>query len=359
MKEYDFALNWSVKSTEDFIDTLKNSCQKKDLSFLWIYDDNVREIIRRLESGELKIKFLLDTEATFNKERDPYTRVCYAVKDAGGVIVNDPDRAKVAVDKSIMHYELINAGLNTPYSIIVRNWEPKTFKLTDEERKSLGIPFVIKPACGYGQRGVNVDAQGTIREIARARNFDRGDNFLLQEKINPIELGGKRAWFRVFHVFDTIIPCWWNDQTCLYEHVSEEEFRNYHLAPLARIVAKIADIIPLVWFSSEIAIDKKFGQPRFVVIDYVNDQCDMTVKSDDVGGVPDAIVKFTAKCMLEAAHHLIHKKDIDKEYTVWFRKGKRVQLRGLGDAPEPLVPTPEENQSEKVNHKKKGKENGT
>ncbi|NQS99986.1 MAG: hypothetical protein HQ595_02785 [Candidatus Omnitrophica bacterium] len=341
MKEYDFGLSWSVKSKEFFINALKQASQKRDLSFLWIYDNNVRDIIKRLERADLKIKFLLDTEATYNKERDPYARVCYAVKDNGGVIVNDPDRTRIAVDKSVMHYELVNAGITTPYSVIVRNWEPNTFKLTEEEKKNLGLPYMIKPACGYAREGVIETDKFSIREIARARKFDRGDNFLLQERINPIDLGGKRAWFRVFHVFDTIIPCWWNDRTGYYKHVSEEEFIAYCLSPLTKITAKIADIAPLVWFSTEIAIDQKADQPRFVVIDYVNDQCDMTVQSEDETGVPDNIAEFTANCMINAAHHLITNKEIDKEYTVWFRNAKKVQLRGLGDAPEPLIPTKE------------------
>ena len=352
MKEYNFGLNWSVKTKEHFVNALKESCQKKDLSFLWISDDNVRNVIKRLENAELKINFLLDTEATYNRNNDPYARVCYAVKDSGGVIINDPDRARQAVDKSIMHYELINAGIETPFSVVVRNWEPASFRLTEEERKNLGAPFVIKPACGYARQGVVEDAQGTIREIARARNYDKGDNFLLQEKINPIELGGKRAWFRIFHVFDTIIPCWWHDQTCCYEHLSEEEFRNFRLTPLARIVSRIANIIPMIWFSTEIAIDKKPGQQRFVAIDYVNDQCDMTVQSEDETGVPDSIVEFTAKCIVNAAHHLTCNKETDRDYTIWFRQGRRVQLKGLGDAPEPLT---QESLAENKNHNSKNK----
>lgn len=339
MKEYDFALSWSVKTREHFINALKSTCQKRNLSFLWICDDNVRDVIKKLEKGELKVKFLLDTEASYNKEKDPYVRVCYAIKDSGGVIINDPDRSRLAVDKSVMHYELINAGINTPYSVVVRNWEPSSFKLTDEEKESLGMPFVIKPACGYARQGVVEEAQGSVREIAQARNFDQGDNFLLQERINPIELAGKRAWFRVFHIFDTIIPCWWDDRTCCYEHLTEEDFRNHHLSPLAKIVTRIADIAPLVWFSTEIAIDQKFGQPRFVAIDYVNDQCDMTAQSQDKTGVPDAIVEFTAGCIVEAGYRLVHNKEIAKDYTVWFGKDKKVSLRGLGDVPELLAQT--------------------
>lgn len=342
MKEYDFALNWSVKTREHFINALKEASEKKGLSFLWICDDNVKDVIKRLEKGELKINFLLDTEATYNKEKDLYARVCYAVKDAGGAIVNDPDRARLAVDKSVMHYELINAGIHTPYSVIVRNWEPGSFRLSDEEKKKLGNPFIIKPACGYGRHGVVEHAHGSIREIARARNFDHGDNFLLQERINPVELGGKRAWFRVFHIFDTIIPCWWDDRTSWYSHLTEEEFRDYRLAPLAKIVSRIADIAPLLWFSTEIAVDRKSGRLRFVAIDYVNDQCDMTAQSQDKSGVPDSIVTFTAKCIVESAYHLLNNKQTDKDYTVWFRHGKKIRLKGLGDTPGPLTATPEQ-----------------
>ncbi len=139
MKEYDFSINWSVKIKEAFVNSLKETSQKKGLTFLWINDENVRDVIKKLESAELKIKFLLDTQATYNKEGDPYARVCYAVKDVGGVVINDPDRARLATDKSVMHYELINAGINTPYSVIVRNWEPNSFKLSDDEKQNLGF----------------------------------------------------------------------------------------------------------------------------------------------------------------------------------------------------------------------------
>ena len=124
MQEYDFGFTWCEKEKEHFTTSLKDASAKKKLSFLWIYDENVRNLIKRLESGDLKVKFLLDNVATYSEVKDPYTRICYAIKDNGGVIINDPDRAKIATDKSIMHYELINAGITTPFSVIVRNWQP-------------------------------------------------------------------------------------------------------------------------------------------------------------------------------------------------------------------------------------------
>jgi len=335
MKKYDFALAWD-KNPCLFTWTLISACRKKGLSFLWVTENNVRKFTRDLKEKKLHINILLDTEATYDIPGEPYARLCYAVKDSGGVVINDPDRTRIAVDKAVMYYELVSRGIDTPYTVIVRNWEPLSFSLKDNERKKLGVPFIIKPGCGWGHRGVVYNATGTIREIAEARNFDRGDNFLLQEKIDPIELGAKRAWFRVFHVFDEIIPCWWDDRISRYEQVTGEEFRRYRLSPLVKFATKIAKLSNMAWFSTEIAIDKRSGERRFVAIDYVNDQCDMEARSESEVGVPDNIVKFTACSMIHATHQLVNRSrinDAKKKYTVLLEKNSRVGVRGLGYAP--------------------------
>ena len=335
MKKYHFALNWSGTIKENFVAFLQAACKERKLSFLWISDDNAREIARHLEKGRIKIKVLLDTEATYHKKGDIYSRICYTVKDRGGAVINDPDRTRTAIDKSILHYELADSGIATPYTVIVRNWQPATYRLPETERQRLGVPFVIKPALGYGQLGVIRDARGTISEIATARNYDRGDNFLLQEKIIPIELNGKRAWFRVFNLFNTIIPCWWDDSENRYEHVCYEEFNSHGLYPLVKIISKIANLTRMAWFSTEIAIDNKNNKRRFLVIDYVNDQCGMDTQSETPSGVPDTIVKYTADYMVERARRYIHNLKLNRKYTVWL-KDATIEIRGLGTAPELL-----------------------
>jgi hypothetical protein len=338
MKEYDFGLTWD-KNECLFTDTLVYDCKEKGLSFLRVTEDNVKDITKKLETGQLHIKTLLDTEATYDVPGEPYARLCYAVKDSGGVVINDPDRTRIAVDKSSVHYELLDSGIATPYTVVVRNWEPKTFRLTEKEREELGAPFIIKPACGWGHRGVVYDAIGGVREIAKARNFDPYDNFLLQEKIYPIDLSNKRAWFRVFHVFDKVIPCWWNDKTSWYEHMTVEEFKKHRLSPLVKIIARVANITKMSWFSSEIAIDRKLGKQRFITIDYVNDQCDMEAKSESKDGVPDHIVKFTAYSIVHAARKIIRRGKRDRgnrDYTILLRRGSKFKMRGLGCAPELL-----------------------
>jgi len=337
MKQYDFALTWD-KDPCLFTDTLMSDCKKKGLSFFRITYDKAKKVIRDLETGDMRIKILLDTEATYDEPDDLYARLSYAAKDSGGVVINDPDRTRVAVDKAVMYYELADAGITVPYTVVVRNWEPAVFKLTEEEKRNLGVPFIIKPGCGWGHRGVVYNARGTVKEIAEARRFNKGDNFLLQEKIDPVELGGKRAWFRVFHLFNKIIPCWWDDRVSKYEQITGEEFTKYKLTPLTRIVTSTARLTRMSWFSTEIAIDKKDGKPRFVSIDHVNDQCDMEAKSESKDGVPDNIVKFTAYSIVHAAKMIINKKSKDPgKYTILLRRRGRMGLRGLGYAPALLV----------------------
>ena len=54
------------------------------------------------------------------------------------------------------------------------------------------------------------------------------------------------------------------------------------------ITKKIAKITELDFFSTEIVLTE---DGKFIVIDYVNDQCDMRFKSKHVDGVPDKVVE--------------------------------------------------------------------
>jgi len=280
-------------------------------------------IINDLEKGRLKIKFLLDNEADYYDRENLFARLCYAVKDADGYVVCDPDDARQAANKAITHYDLVKAKIPVPYTIVIRNWEPDDFSLTKEEQKYLGDPFVIKSASGFGQKGVIKNANGSITEIAQARHFNRGDDFLLQKKIEPLEIGDKQAWFRTYFLFGEIIPCWWNTETGQYSHVTLREMYNYRLLPLARIVSEIARITNMDFFSSEIAVTGKGKDRRFVAIDYVNDQPELCVRSEKVGGGPvPEVVQHIAARITEIAWRMLKAIPIDMHRSIWFAKAK-------------------------------------
>lgn len=322
MKNYDFAVGWSVPNdTEDlFVSVLRSECKDRKLSFILIDETMLGSLDEDITQDKIKIKFYLDMASEIFDPKDKFTRFTYRLKDSGARIVDDPDDVKAAADKSITHFDLIRSSVPTPYTVLIRNWEP-TRNLAEEEKIGLGLPFIIKPALGYAQRGVKIiDQKYTLKDIAEARKFNKGDNFLLQEFIEPLELDGCLAWFRVYHLFGEIIPCWWDPQTHVYRQVSLKEMDGYNLLPLVRITSEIARITRIDWFSCEIAIDKRTKE--FVAIDYVNDQCAIVQQSKKKDGVPDDLIVHLASRIVEKAWQFIMGRFTLTYRAVWFPKIK-------------------------------------
>lgn len=322
MKQYDFALSWNSGTRENFIKWTRRECALRRMSFLLITAKNVSNVIDGLERGKLRIKFLLDNEADYNDKKNLFARLCYAAKDAGCYVVCDPDDTRQASNKAVTHYDLLKAKIPVPYTVVVRNWEPDDFRLTKEELKQLGTPFIIKPASGFGQKGVLKYADGSITDIAQARHFNRGDNFLLQKKIEPLLLGERQGWFRVYFLFGEIIPCWWDTETGRYSHVTLREMYNFRLLPLARITSEIARVTNMDFFSSEIAITGPAKERRFVVIDYVNDQPELCVRSEAKGGPVPEVVQHIAERVVETAWKTSRGVAVGMHRSIWLAKAK-------------------------------------
>jgi len=111
-------------------------------------------------------------------------------------------------------------------------------------------------------------------------------------------VAGEKGWFRIFDVFGLILPCWWDDATHRYRMLTHSEIQTYGLRPLLTITRKISEVCRLDFFSTEVALTHAGS---FVVVDYVNDLCDMRLQSKHFDGVPDLVVTEIARRM---ARHL-------------------------------------------------------
>jgi len=322
MDRIDFAVGWPEESEDLFTRTLEAECRARRMKFLVIDEKKLKGCSQDIKRDRLRIAFYLDMASETFDVNHPFTKFVYLVKDTGGRIVDDPDRVKAAADKSITHFNLISSRVPVPATVVIRHWEPSR-QLTAEEEAKLGPPFVIKPALGYGQKGVKViEKRRPLREIAEARQYSPGDNFLLQEFVQPLDIDGRPAWFRVYQLFGEIIPCWWDPTTHVYSQVTMREMDDLKLMPLVRIASEIGRVTRVDWFSCEIAINAK--NRKFVVVDYMNDQCAIYPKSEHVDGVPDDLVILIARRLAEKAW--LHKRG---EYTLtyraaWFPRAKIV-----------------------------------
>lgn len=285
MHTVDLAIAWNWEYDADFVDGIERECSAKSLSTYRIESHNLDETAASLSSGSLAFHAFFDRAS----DADEDFLVLQPHVDRPSVRYFNPRQLVIhAADKATMHLELITHGVNVPNTIILSPFNDQgALELAGADLDRIGIPFVIKPAnTTGGGTGVIMNASN-LKQIAAARREHPDDKYLIQETIQPMLLEGRRAWFRVYYAFGTTILCWWDDTTHLYTEVTPGEEENFRLSGLRHVIEIIRRACRLDFFSSEVAIT---AERKFIVVDYVNEVCDMRRKSVYSVGAPDAVV---------------------------------------------------------------------
>jgi len=287
---YDLCLPWYWEYDAAFVGLVEAACGEMGISLWQIRPQNLLESITALYKGESSFRVLLHRgqgEPTF----DPIPRWA---KEFGARRINPQELSLWSEDKATMHLELINAGLHTPYTILLPPFLEQPV-IPPIDLSPLGGHFVIKPSNEGGGEGVILGATSP-QEILQARMQFPEQKYLLQAHITPRILDEKPAWFRVFYANEQTYPCWWNPETHIYKTVEAEEEARHELASLREVTRRIASICKLDWFSTEIALTDKF-----VIVDYVNDEIDTRVQSQAADGAPDAAMAMIARQLAKIA----------------------------------------------------------
>jgi hypothetical protein len=296
---FDLALAIDCEYDWDFIRLIEKEAHQMSLTCYIIWPDNIEETFENLKSENLKFLFLYDRASDTSQK---FRLVYDLVLDRGGKILDRWENIQWASDKATMHLEFLKKNIPTPYTIIIPSFgSEEEFCLTTGELASLGRPFIIKPANTTGGGIGVVDGAETLQDIRQVRQEYSEDKYLLQEKIQPMEKEGKRFWFRCFYSCGLVQCAWWGDLTHRYEKLNDEEIQRYNLYPLFFLVEKIANTCKLNFFSTEIV--QTFDN-LFLVIDYVNEICDMRLQSRYYDGVLDEIVENVAAEIVKYAKHV-------------------------------------------------------
>ncbi|HLB00934.1 MAG TPA: hypothetical protein VJO14_06080, partial [Bacteroidota bacterium] len=300
MTSLNLAIAWNWEYDRDFVHDLERESSARRISTYRIEDHNLAETVHLLRTGELAFDSFFDRASDADEE---YLALQPFV-DRPGVRYFNPRRLVLhAADKATMHLELITHGVNVPNTIILSPARvKKTLDLGRADLERIGIPFVIKPAnTTGGGTGVIMNASEP-GQITGARLDHPDDKYLVQETIVPMLFDGRRAWFRAYYAFGKTILCWWDDQTHQYTTVAPGEEDRYDLGGLRPVMDIIRGACRLDFFSSEIAITP---ERKFIVVDYVNEVCDMRRKSRHPNGAPDEVVSDIARLLTgEAADHV-------------------------------------------------------
>jgi len=302
---YHLALAWNWRHDEDFIRLIEEAAHARQLTTYLIGQHNLDDTVDLLRQRRIEFRAVLDRASDEDERFQSLAHVLArhsATVDSSRqlLIINPYDRLKRASDKAAMHLEFLSRGLAVPYTIITSPYAHKReVELSLTELAKLGRPFIIKPANTTGGGiGVVMGAE-SLKDVIETRQHHKNDKYLLQEKVNPTSLGEKRAWFRVFYAFGSTIPCWWDDQTHVYDLLTTEEERSFKLTPLRSTAQMIQEICRLDFFSTEIVC---LPNGKFVVVDYVNEMCDMRLRSRSADGVPDAVVQSIVDWLVDFVH---------------------------------------------------------
>ncbi len=290
MKKVDCGIFYEWEYDNEFVSILSAELERKRISFEVFGPTEFESALQSYRKGVFSFETAVDRASDVDENCEAVIKLLVRDKVP---ILNDPEKMRHSSDKATMHLEFITAGIYVPYTIIISPYNTqKEVMLSIDQLAALGRPFIIKPANTTGGGiGVVTGAEG-LREVIDTRQHHKDDKYLLQRKVEPIILAGRRAWFRPFYVFGKVFICWWDDLTHVYYETNPDELRKHNLHEIRNVVRRIHKVCGLEFFSTEIAIT---SAGEFVVIDYVNEMCDMRLKSGHFDGVPDRIVESIAR----------------------------------------------------------------
>jgi hypothetical protein len=286
MLEYDLCVAWNWEYDANFITLLESGCRSKGLSLFQVTPHNLAESLHDLAEKNIYCKAFFDRASDMDVQFMPLVQWMHENRI---FTINSYERASLTWDKAQMHSQLIAAGLDVPYTLIL----PAFFEqpeLPMMDTFTMGETFTIKPAHGSG--GIGVLTCSNWEQVLLARQEHASDQYLLQAHVIPKQLELRPAWFRVIYCTGQTYPCWWNPLNHIYAPVTSEERIQYSLERLDDTAALISRLCGLDLFSTEIALTP---EDEFLVVDYVNDQIDLRLQSAAQEGVPDSIVQEIAE----------------------------------------------------------------
>jgi hypothetical protein len=296
---YDLAIAWDWEYDHYFVSLIEQILQAHGLKTYRVEYHNVEETLHNIKKNLIRFNYFFDRTAD-----EVFLPLVKYLEKSSVRIFNPRSLTKKSNDKATMHLEFMTAGINVPYTIIISPYNSKReVEFSLSELAHLGRPFIIKPANNTGGGMGVVTGAEYLKDIIETRQHQKDDKYLVQEKINPRQFDSKRGWFRCFFAFGKVFITWWDDLTHRYETVTESQEIAFKFDKIKKIMNVIHKVCMLDFFSSEIAITDK---DKIVVVDYVNDVCDMRPQSSCYDGVPDSLV---SEIIYRLAVFIKHKRD--------------------------------------------------
>jgi hypothetical protein len=281
METFDLGIAWDRKEDNEFAEGLNNYALKEGLKPYLLHGYNFYASLKDISEGNINFRYFLNRTS----EDDPvFSGLPDFLKRKGITFINHPDNAKKSSDKFQMHSMFVSYGLPVPKTVFLKPQEER--QVLEAKIQHVSVPCVLKPAFGScdGSTALTIDS---LDDAFRLMGREQDKSYFAQERLIPINLENKPAWFKVLYCFGEIIPCRWHPVSREYEMLSLRQIYRLGLHEIWPITKKIKQACRLDFFSTEIVMKE---DKKFLVVDYVNDRPDMRKKSKLNDGMPDEIV---------------------------------------------------------------------
>jgi hypothetical protein len=316
--DFIFGLDY-LSPNSSLVELFHEAMSPYGLSILLVNQSNVDRVIAEVQRGWLQPHVYLDLASTTHPR---FNDLALAAAAKGVYVIDDPDGLTNWTYKATSHVRLARAGLPLPPTVILPKGSPDR-ELTAAERDTIGDRCVIKPSAGFGNRGVVVGMAPTAANIAQARDFNRDDDWLVQRMITWTRFPNpdRPAYLRAYNLLGHRSLMWWAKEgdTDRYDLLSWDDLRRFHLLPAVDLVDRVAALSGVDFFSSEIAITSAdpADPDRFILIDYINDQCDMDPEArPGTTPVPEPWVRWVCQSLAEFCWRRKHGIAIPPEKTL-------------------------------------------
>lgn len=299
--DFVFALDY-LSPNSLLLKLLHRAMAARGLSILLVNKHSVEWATQRVRAGRLHPIVFLDL---CSRPGDHFFELLKMMAGAGVYTICHPDQIRWTL-KAFAQGELEKAGLPVPPTVVLQKTQHDR-ELTESERAIVGERAVIKPSYGVAGLGVVVNAEPTQAAIAAARDYDRKDDWLIQKMVRWGGIDAEKphadrrpAYLRAYNVLGYRSLMWWSNERG-YSRLTWDDFSRYNLAGVLKLTDRIAELTNMDFFSSEVAItsDDPEDPNRFVLIDYINDQCDIDPSADPKRSPPDAWIAWICDRLAE------------------------------------------------------------
>jgi len=194
---YDIVLSSPFPNYDFFAHRMRELCGQLNLTFFAADKVWVNDFLQKLQQREIVVRVLLDLSANQTTPDDPYLLLAKEVKRQRGYVIDDPDITSVVAHKALFHQIMMENRILVPETVIVSREELHSFRVTNEIKAQVGVPFVVKPAWGDSSMGVIVDGNSYYDVLKSAEQAPNSDAFLIQRQLKPKRLGSHVGWFRM------------------------------------------------------------------------------------------------------------------------------------------------------------------